>query len=106
MSGHSSHDLLEKRNATQPTNQPSCGSVFRNPENDYAARLIETTGLKGFSIGGAQVSKKHANFIINTGNATAADIEALISLVQEKVAEQQNVKLVHEVHFLGDADEH
>ena len=95
--------LLEKRNLTQPTNQPSCGSVFRNPENDYAARLIEVSGLKGFCIGGACVSEKHANFIVNTGNATAADIEALIAHVEEKIYQQHSVKLIHEVHFLGDS---
>jgi len=98
--------LLEKRNASQPTNQPSCGSVFRNPENNYAARLIEMSGLKGFCIGGACVSEKHANFIINTGNASAADIEALISLVEEKVSQQHGVNLIHEVHFLGEKNEH
>jgi len=98
--------LLEKRNASQPTNQPSCGSVFRNPENDYAARLIEMSGLKGFCIGGACVSEKHANFIVNTGNASAADIETLISLVEDKISQQHGVKLIHEVHFLGDAHEY
>jgi len=77
--------LLEKRNASQPTNQPSCGSVFRNPNNDYAARLIESCGLKGKSIGGACVSEKHANFIVNTGDATAPDIENLIELVRATV---------------------
>ncbi|MGZ5049445.1 MAG: UDP-N-acetylmuramate dehydrogenase [Methylobacter sp.] len=95
--------LLEKRNATQPTNQPSCGSVFKNPEGDYAARLIEQTGLKGYAIGGACVSEKHANFIVNTGNATAADIEALIYYVQDQVKQQQGVILQTEVCMVGDA---
>jgi UDP-N-acetylmuramate dehydrogenase len=93
--------LLEKRGATQPTNQPSCGSVFKNPEGDYAARLIEQTGLKGYAIGGACVSEKHANFIVNTGNATAADIEALIYYVQDKVKQQQGVVLQTEVCMVG-----
>ncbi|TAK60330.1 UDP-N-acetylmuramate dehydrogenase [Methylobacter sp.] len=95
--------LLEKRGATQPTNQPSCGSVFKNPEGDYAARLIEQTGLKGYAIGGACVSEKHANFIVNTGNATAADIEALIHYVQEQVKQQQGVVLQTEVCMVGEA---
>lgn len=95
--------LLEKRGATQPTNQPSCGSVFKNPEGDYAARLIEQTGLKGYAIGGACVSEKHANFIVNTGNATAADIEALIRYVQDKVEQQQGVVLQTEVCVVGAA---
>jgi UDP-N-acetylmuramate dehydrogenase len=94
--------LLEKRGATQPTNQPSCGSVFKNPEGDYAARLIEQTGLKGRAIGGACVSEKHANFIVNTGNATAADIEALIYYVQDQVKQQQGVVLQTEVCMVGE----
>ncbi|MSP27208.1 MAG: UDP-N-acetylmuramate dehydrogenase [Methylococcales bacterium] len=94
--------LLEKRNQTQPTNQPSCGSVFKNPDGDYAARLIEQTGLKGYCIGGACVSEKHANFIVNTGNATAADIEELMSIVQTKVNEQHGVLLVTEVCMVGE----
>ncbi|HFE38421.1 MAG TPA: UDP-N-acetylmuramate dehydrogenase [Gammaproteobacteria bacterium] len=98
--------LLEKRNVSQPTNQASCGSVFRNPDNDYAARLIESSGLKGLSIGGASVSEKHSNFIVNTGNACAADIEALINLVEEKVKAKHGVSLQREVHFLGEANEH
>ena len=93
--------LLEKRGATQPTNQPSCGSVFKNPEGDYAARLIEQTGLKGYAIGGACVSEKHANFIVNTGKATAADIEALIYYVQDKVEQQQGIVLQTEVCMVG-----
>ena len=93
--------LLERRGATQPTNQPSCGSVFINPKGDYAARLIEQTGLKGYAIGGACVSEKHANFIVNTGNATAADIEALIYYVQDKVKHQQGIVLQTEVCMVG-----
>jgi D-alanine-D-alanine ligase len=96
--------LLEKRAKTQPTNQPSCGSVFRNPEGDYAARLIEQTGLKGVAIGGACVSEKHANFIVNTGNASAADIEDLIHYVQRKVKEHQGVELLTEVCMVGERD--
>ncbi len=95
--------LLEKRNETQPTGQASCGSVFRNPEGDYAGRLIEACGLKGYSIGGAVVSEKHANFIINRGDATAADIETLIQFIITRVEEQQGVRLVPEVHIVGDA---
>jgi UDP-N-acetylmuramate dehydrogenase len=98
-------DLLEKRARTQPTNQPSCGSVFKNPEGNYAARLIEQTGLKGFAIGGACVSEKHANFIVNTGKATAADIEALIKYVQVKVKEREGVGLQTEVCIVGETCE-
>jgi UDP-N-acetylmuramate dehydrogenase len=94
--------LLERRAATQPTQQPSCGSVFRNPPGDYAARLIESIGLKGRRIGGAQVSEKHANFIVNTRAASAADIEQLITLVQNEVEQQTGVKLVTEVHRIGE----
>jgi D-alanine-D-alanine ligase len=97
-------DFLEKRAKTQPTNQPSCGSVFKNPEGDFAARLIEQTGLKGYVIGGACVSEKHANFIVNTGRATAADIENLIHYVQNKVKEQQGVELQTEVCMVGESD--
>lgn len=95
-------ELLEKRNKTQPTNQPSCGSVFKNPPGDYAARLIEATGLKGYAIGGACVSTKHANFIVNTGNAAAAEIEDLIQFVRHKVQEQHDVILQTEVCMVGE----
>lgn len=93
--------LLAQRSATQPSNQPSCGSVFRNPEGDHAARLIEAAGLKGYCIGKACVSEKHANFIINSGGATAADIEALITHVQRRVAEKSGIDLQHEVRIVG-----
>jgi UDP-N-acetylmuramate dehydrogenase len=95
-------ELLDRRSATQPTTQPSCGSTFRNPENDHAARLIESIGLKGHCIGGACVSAKHANFIINEKDATASDLEKLIDFVQQQVAEQCGVELVPEVHIVGD----
>ncbi len=95
--------LLERRAATQPTTQPSCGSVFRNPPGDHAARLIESIGLKGRRIGGAQVSEKHANFIVNTGDASAADIEQLIALVQTEVEKQTGIALVTEVHRIGES---
>lgn len=93
--------LQDKRKLTQPLGLPSCGSVFRNPTGDHAARLIETAGLKGTRVGGAEVSSKHANFIINTGTATAADIESLIELVMCTVAQTHDVELRHEVRFLG-----
>jgi UDP-N-acetylmuramate dehydrogenase len=95
--------LLQRRADTQPTNQPSCGSVFRNPPGDYAARLIEAAGLKGRRYGGAQVSEKHANFIINTGNATARDIEMLIAEVRRAVEAHSGILLMTEVHRIGDA---
>ena len=94
--------LLKKRNLSQPTNQPSAGSVFRNPENDFAARLIEASGLKGLVIGGAAVSEKHANFIVNMGDATATDIEALIVHVQKTIELEHGVLLEPEVHIVGE----
>jgi len=93
---------LSKRIATQPLNQPNAGSVFRNPPGDHAARLIEQCGLKGKRSGGAQVSEKHANFIVNVGNATAADIENLINKVQAAVEKQTGVKLQCEVRIIGE----
>jgi UDP-N-acetylmuramate dehydrogenase len=94
--------LLAQRGATQPTQQYSCGSVFRNPPGDFAARLIEAAGLKGIRIGGAQVSEKHANFIINTGGASAADIETLIERVRERVEQEHGIVLETEVRIVGD----
>jgi UDP-N-acetylmuramate dehydrogenase len=95
-------ELLDSRAATQPTGQPSCGSTFRNPQGDHAARLIEASGLKGYRIGGAQVSTKHANFIINTGDASAADIEVLIAHVAAEVERLHGVRLQTEVHMVGE----
>jgi len=95
--------LLAKRAATQPTGTANCGSVFRNPENGFAAQLIEETGLKGYRIGGACVSEKHANFIINDDKAKAADIENLIRYVQQQVFEKKGVQLKTEVHMVGEA---
>jgi len=90
-------DLLEKRNSTQPIGLPSCGSVFKNPKDNYAAELIEKSGLKGFCVGGACVSEKHANYIINHDNATAADIENLINYIQKTVKSLHNVELETEI---------
>lgn len=97
--------LLEQRARSQPTGLPSCGSVFRNPPGDHAARLIESVGLKGYRLGGAQVSEKHANFIINTGTASALDIARLVEHVREQVEQRTGVRLVPEVRTLcgGDA---
>jgi UDP-N-acetylmuramate dehydrogenase len=94
-------DMLARRKDTQPLGQPSCGSVFRNPPGDYAARLIEAAGLKGHRIGGAEVSPKHANFIINRGTANAHDIETLLNHVQKTVADFHGVSLVPEVRIVG-----
>ena len=91
----------QKRLMTQPLEFPSAGSVFRNPENDYAWRLIDVCGLKGYSIGGAEVSRKHANFIINKGNATGKDIHDLIIFVQKKVLEETGVNLKIEQEFVN-----
>ncbi len=95
--------LMEKRSASQPLQQPNAGSVFRNPPGNHAAKLIEGCGLKGRRIGGAQVSEKHANFIVNVGEATAADIENLINEVQAAVLHQTGIDLHPEVRIVGDA---
>jgi UDP-N-acetylmuramate dehydrogenase len=96
-------ELLKRRIATQPLGEPNAGSVFRNPAGDYAARLIEACGLKGRAIGGAEISRKHANFIVNTGNARAADIEALIQLAERSVKEKLGIALEREVRIVGEA---
>jgi len=95
-------ELLSRRIASQPLNLPNAGSVFRNPPGEHAARLIEQCGLKGKRIGGAQVSEKHANFIVNTGNASAEDIEQLISEVQATVLQKTRIKLHPEVQIIGE----
>ncbi|TCS84412.1 UDP-N-acetylmuramate dehydrogenase [Tepidibacillus fermentans] len=92
----------ERRTKTQPYHLPCAGSVFRNPEGDYAARLIEELGLKGYQIGGAQISMMHANFIVNVGQATANDVLSLIQTVQDKVWEAYKIRLKPEVEVIGE----
>jgi UDP-N-acetylmuramate dehydrogenase len=94
--------LLSQRIAAQPLGVPNAGSVFRNPPGDYAARLIEACGLKGRVIGGAAISTKHANFIVNTGGASAADIEALLELAERSVQERFGIRLEREVRLIGE----
>lgn len=91
----------QRRKDTQPLQQPSCGSVFKNPPQDHAGRLIEAAGLKGFRSGNAQVSTKHANFIVNLGDATANDIQQVILHVQETVKAKFQIELTNEVVYLG-----
>lgn len=93
--------LLNKRTSKQPMNYPSCGSVFKRPSGGYAAKLIEDAGLKGASIGGAEVSTKHSGFIINKGEATANDITDLIKLVQKRVKKNSGIDLETEVRIIG-----
>ncbi len=95
---------LARRSSSQPTRWPNAGSVFRNPPDDYAARLIEVAGLKNSCVGGACVSEKHANFIVNTGSASAADIEALIEKIEQQVKIKHGVELVREVKIIGARD--
>ncbi|MEW6590121.1 MAG: UDP-N-acetylmuramate dehydrogenase [Pseudomonadota bacterium] len=94
--------LLKQRIAAQPLGQPNAGSVFRNPPGDHAARLIESCGLKGYRVGDAQVSEKHANFIINLGHASATDIERVIEHVEDTVEMRTNVQLIREVRIIGE----
>ncbi len=91
---------IDRRRATQPIEMPNSGSIFRNPQGDYAARLIEAAGCKGLRHGGAQVSEKHANFIVNAGGATSADVVALIDEVRKKVFDMHGVLLELELHML------
>jgi UDP-N-acetylmuramate dehydrogenase len=93
---------LEQRKRSQPYHLPSCGSVFRNPTPLYAAKLIEQLGLKGYKIGGAQVSERHANFILNCGGAKANDIFQLIRYIQEQVEQHCSISLEPEVRILGE----
>ena len=93
--------LLKRRSDTQPLGLKSCGSVFTNPKDDHAARLIEACGLKGYQVGGAQISEKHANFIINAGGASAEDVLAVIDHIQTVVADRFSVRLETEVRVVG-----
>jgi len=93
---------LQKRKSSQPLDLPSCGSVFRNPPGDYAARLIEVVGLKGRQIGGAKISEKHANFIVNCGKALASDVEALMREIMLTVNRVHKIDLIPEIHILGE----
>ena len=95
-------ELLAHRKETQPLNWPTAGSTFRNPKDNFAAKLIEDCGLKGYQIGGAQVSEKHANFIINLGNASALDIENIITYIQKVVFEKKNIQLLREIRIIGE----
>jgi UDP-N-acetylmuramate dehydrogenase len=101
-SPHAIRALLAQRKATQPIGQASCGSVFRNPPGLQAWRLIDDAGLRGAAVGGAQISPMHANFIVNTGTATAADIEGLIELIIERVRAHHGVDLMPEVRIVGE----
>ncbi|MED9873437.1 MAG: UDP-N-acetylmuramate dehydrogenase [Eggerthellaceae bacterium] len=96
--------LLSRRKASQPLEFPSCGSVFRNPEDASAGALIESVGLKGKTCGGACISEKHANFIVNTGNASAEDVLTLIKMAREEVRRRYGIELETEVRFLGFKD--
>jgi UDP-N-acetylmuramate dehydrogenase len=97
-------ELLKQRIATQPLGEPNAGSVFRNPKGNYAARLIEACGLKGRAVGGAEISRKHANFIVNRGDARAADIEALIELAEAAAREKFGIALEREVRIVGERE--
>ena len=93
--------ILKRRRKTQPIGVPNAGSIFRNPPDDSAGRLIEACGFKGMSIGGAQVSETHANFIINTGHATARDVVMLMTKIRKRVREEYGIELKPEIKFLG-----
>lgn len=92
----------DRRRKTQPLQQPCAGSVFRNPPGDYAARLIEAAGLKGRSVGGAEISTLHANFIVNTGQATAEDVLELMEIIKATILSENDISLVPEVYFVGE----
>jgi UDP-N-acetylmuramate dehydrogenase len=98
---HKAEKFLERRKKIQPPGH-SFGSMFKNPPGDYAGRLIEAAGLKGAQVGGAQVSPLHANFFVNTGGATAADVLALVELARQRVREQFGVELELEVELVGE----
>lgn len=95
-------DYRQRRTSKQPLDMPSAGSTFKRPEGYFAGKLIEDSGLKGFKIGGAQVSEKHSGFVVNAGGATAADVKALIEHIQKTVKEKFGVEMKTEVKMLGD----
>ena len=95
-------DLKERRVTKQPLDMPSAGSTFKRPEGYFAGKLIMDAGLRGFSVGGAQISEKHCGFVVNKGDATAADVLGLIKEVQKRVQEKFGVTLEPEVKFLGE----
>ena len=97
---------LLKRRQTQPLEYPSAGSLFRRPTGDFAGRLIEAAGLKGYRIGGAEISRKHAGFLVNIGNATAADVRTLTAHVTAAVAERFGVTLKREIEYMGEVSCH
>ena len=92
-------DLAQRRDEKQPLDMPSAGSTFKRPEGHFAGKLIQDAGLQGFAVGGAQVSTKHAGFVVNTGDATAADVRILIAQIQERVEERSSVRLEPEVRL-------
>jgi UDP-N-acetylmuramate dehydrogenase len=94
-------EAREWRRATQPLAEPNCGSVFKNPPGDHAARLVEAAGAKGLVVGGAKVSEKHSNFVVATEGATAEDVFRLITLVQERVRERFGTELEPELRLVG-----
>ena len=98
-------DLKQRRGEKQPLDMPSAGSTFKRPEGYFAGKLIMDAGLRGFSVGGAQVSEKHCGFVVNTGGASASDVLALIREVQKRVQEKFGVELETEVKFLGEFEE-
>lgn len=95
-------DLSKRRKEKQPLNLPSAGSIFKRPDGSYAGKLIEDVGLKGYTIGGAQVSKKHAGFVVNTGKATASDIEMMIADIKDKVYKKTDIMLEEEIIIIGE----
>ena len=94
-------DLMNRRMTTQPLDKPSCGSTFQRPAGNFAGKLISDCGLKGMSVGGAQVSEKHAGFIVNSGGATSRDILDLVQLVKKTVFEKTGVLLEEEIRIIG-----
>lgn len=95
-------DFAKRRKEKQPLNMPSAGSAFKRPEGNYAGKLIQEAGLQGYTVGGAQVSKKHAGFVVNTGKATATDVEQILNDIKDKVYEKHNVELEKEIIIIGD----